>query len=124
MIITASLLLFLLYYYVSYYAHYTIILVLQFLFLYLFLTRAQTVQKQYFPPHILHEHFPLCQESLSSQLAEKDQTMEKWRKERDTLVAALEVQLQKLLSSQADKDKLIQQLRQNNTQPPQEVSMT
>ncbi|XP_044070074.1 kinesin-like protein KIF20B isoform X2 [Siniperca chuatsi] len=61
-------------------------------------------------------------ESLSSQLAEKEKTMEKWRKERDTLVAALEVQLQKLLSSQAEKDKLIQQLRQNNTQPPQESS--
>ncbi|XP_026165629.1 kinesin-like protein KIF20B [Mastacembelus armatus] len=59
-------------------------------------------------------------ESLSSQLAEKEQTMEKWRKERDTLVAALEVQLHKLLSNQAEKDKLIQQLRQSNTQPPQE----
>ncbi|XP_027131333.1 kinesin-like protein KIF20B isoform X2 [Larimichthys crocea] len=59
-------------------------------------------------------------ESMSSELAEKDQTMERWRKERDTLVAALEVQLQKLLSSQAEKDKLIQQLRQNNTEPPQE----
>ncbi|XP_041803723.1 kinesin-like protein KIF20B [Chelmon rostratus] len=59
-------------------------------------------------------------ESLSSQLAEKEQTMEKWRKERDTLVAALEVQLQKLLTSQAEKDKLIQQLRQNTTQTPQE----
>uniref|UniRef100_A0A3B5B9W5 Kinesin family member 20B n=1 Tax=Stegastes partitus TaxID=144197 RepID=A0A3B5B9W5_9TELE len=46
----------------------------------------------------------------------------KWRKERDALVAALEVQLQKLLSSQAEKDKLIQQLRQNDTQTPQEVS--
>ncbi|CAK6983997.1 kinesin-like protein KIF20B, partial [Scomber scombrus] len=44
-------------------------------------------------------------ESLSSRLAEKDQTMEQWRKERDTLVAALEVQLQKLLCSQAEKDK-------------------
>ncbi|XP_031733804.1 kinesin-like protein KIF20B [Anarrhichthys ocellatus] len=59
-------------------------------------------------------------ESLSSQLAEKEQIMEKWRKERDTLVAALEVQLQKLLSSQAEKDRLIQQLQQNATQPPQE----
>ncbi|XP_076600042.1 kinesin-like protein KIF20B [Chaetodon auriga] len=59
-------------------------------------------------------------ESLSSQLAEKEQTMEKWRKERDTLVSALEVQLQKLLTSQAEKDKLIQQLRQNTTQTPQE----
>lgn len=66
---------------------------------------------------------PLCQESLSSQLAEKEQSMEKWRKEIDTLVATLEVQLQKLLSSQAEKDKLIQQLRQNDTQPPQEVSV-
>uniref|UniRef100_A0A3B4TKX1 Kinesin family member 20Ba n=1 Tax=Seriola dumerili TaxID=41447 RepID=A0A3B4TKX1_SERDU len=63
-------------------------------------------------------------ESLSSQLSEKDETMEKWRKERDTLVAALEVQLQKLLSSQAEKDKLILELRQNNTKPPQEVSVT
>ncbi|XP_056291149.1 kinesin-like protein KIF20B isoform X1 [Pseudoliparis swirei] len=59
-------------------------------------------------------------ESLSSQLSEKEQIMEKWRKERDTLVAALEVQLQKLLSSQAEKDQLIQQLHQNATEPPQE----
>lgn len=59
-----------------------------------------------------------------SQLAEKEKTMEKWRQERDTLVAALEVQLKRLLSSQAEKDKLIQQLQQNNTQPPQEVSIT
>ncbi|KAK5854385.1 hypothetical protein PBY51_015459 [Eleginops maclovinus] len=57
-------------------------------------------------------------ESLSSQLAEKEQLMERWRKERDTLVSALEVQLQKLLSSQAEKDKLIQQLQQNNTPSP------
>ncbi|XP_071394761.1 kinesin-like protein KIF20B [Centroberyx affinis] len=61
-------------------------------------------------------------ESLSSQLAEKEQTMESWRQERNSLVAALEVQLQKLLSSNADKDKLIQQLRHTDTQPPQEVS--
>lgn len=59
-----------------------------------------------------------------SQLAEKEKTMESWRQERDTLVAALEVQLKRLLSSQAEKDKLIQQLQQNNTQPPQEVSIT
>ncbi|TDH01613.1 hypothetical protein EPR50_G00182040 [Perca flavescens] len=59
-------------------------------------------------------------ESLSSQLAEKEQIMERWRKERDTLVAALEVQLQKLLSSQAEKDQLILQLRQSNLEPPQE----
>lgn len=59
-----------------------------------------------------------------SQLAEKEKTMENWRQERDTLVAALEVQLKRLLSIQAEKDKLIQQLQQNNTQPPQEVSIT
>lgn len=62
------------------------------------------------------------QESLLSQLAEKEETMEKWRKDRDTLVAALEVQLQKLLTSQAGKDKLIQQLQQNGPQLPQEGS--
>ncbi|XP_055358431.1 kinesin-like protein KIF20B isoform X2 [Betta splendens] len=59
-------------------------------------------------------------DSLSSQLSEKEQTMEKWRKERDTLVAALEVQLKKLLSSQAEKDSVILQLRQNSSQLPQE----
>ncbi|XP_029377077.1 kinesin-like protein KIF20B isoform X2 [Echeneis naucrates] len=58
-------------------------------------------------------------ESLSAQLTEKEQAMEKWRKERDTLVAALEVQLQKLLSSQAEKEKVIREL-QNDTQLPQE----
>lgn len=50
--------------------------------------------------------------------------METWRKDRDTLVAALEVQLQKLLSSQAEKDKVIRQLRQHEPRPPQEVSVT
>lgn len=48
--------------------------------------------------------------------------MESWRKERDALVSALEVQLQKLLTSQAEKDRLIQQLRCNEGQPPPEVS--
>ncbi|XP_069565449.1 kinesin-like protein KIF20B [Brachyistius frenatus] len=58
---------------------------------------------------------------LECQLSEKEQTMDKWRMERDALVSALEVQLHKLLSSQADKDKLIQQLRRSNTRPPQEA---
>lgn len=48
--------------------------------------------------------------------------MESWRKERDALVSALEVQLQKLLTSQAEKDQLIQQLRCNERQPQAEVS--
>ncbi|XP_047191048.1 kinesin-like protein KIF20B isoform X2 [Scophthalmus maximus] len=59
-------------------------------------------------------------DSLSSRLAEQQQTMDTWRTERDTLVAALEVQLQKLLSSHVEKDKLIQELQQNPTQPPPE----
>jgi len=73
-----------------------------------------------FSHNLLMQFPPLHQES---QLQENQQTMESWRKERDTLVAALEVQLQKLLSSQAEKDKLIQQLRQQNPQPPPEVSV-
>uniref|UniRef100_A0A3P8T3E0 Kinesin family member 20Ba n=1 Tax=Amphiprion percula TaxID=161767 RepID=A0A3P8T3E0_AMPPE len=68
------------------------------------------------------ERYTRQHNQLESQLTEKDQTMEKWRKERDTLVAALEIQLQKLLSSQAEKDKLIKELQQNIPQPPLEVS--
>lgn len=56
-------------------------------------------------------------ELLSSQLREKDQTMEQWRKERDSLVSALEVQLQKHLSSQKQKDQQIQELLQKNQTP-------
>ncbi|MED6275716.1 hypothetical protein CHARACLAT_029226, partial [Characodon lateralis] len=46
------------------------------------------------------ERYSRQQSLLESKLVEKDKAMENWRKERDTLVAALEVQLQKLLSSQ------------------------
>lgn len=60
-------------------------------------------------------------ESLSLQLKQKDQALEQWRRERDSLVAALEVQLQKLLSSQTEKDQLIQELQQKSNQPPAEV---
>nr|XP_054606408.1 kinesin-like protein KIF20B [Nothobranchius furzeri] len=56
---------------------------------------------------------------LESQLVQEKKTMESWRKDRDTLVAALEVQLKKLLSDQAEKDKLIQKLQEQK--PPQEV---
>ncbi|XP_028324304.1 kinesin-like protein KIF20B isoform X2 [Gouania willdenowi] len=64
------------------------------------------------------------QGELEAQLRERDQSMDQWRKERDTLVAALEVQLQKFLSSQAEKDALITQLRCNVAQMPPEVSPT
>ncbi|XP_013874657.1 kinesin-like protein KIF20B [Austrofundulus limnaeus] len=62
------------------------------------------------------------QSNLESQLVEKEKTMENWRKERDTLVSSLEVQLKKLLFNQAEKDKLIQELRVQNSQPPREVN--
>ncbi|XP_024152502.1 kinesin-like protein KIF20B isoform X2 [Oryzias melastigma] len=67
------------------------------------------------------ERYSRQQGQLESQLEEKEKTMENWRKDRDTLVAALEVQLKKLLCSQAEKDKIIEQLRLQNTQPPAEV---
>uniref|UniRef100_A0A4W5RXR8 Kinesin family member 20Ba n=1 Tax=Hucho hucho TaxID=62062 RepID=A0A4W5RXR8_9TELE len=59
-------------------------------------------------------------EDLVAQLSEKEQDLVKWRKERDTLVTALEVQLTKLLSSIADKDEQIASLRCNATSQPAE----
>ncbi|XP_058507508.1 kinesin-like protein KIF20B isoform X2 [Solea solea] len=66
------------------------------------------------------ERYVRQQSRMESELSEKEQTMDMWRTERDTLVSALEVQLHKLLSSQAQKDKEIQELRRNTTQPPAE----
>uniref|UniRef100_A0A4W5RPM3 Kinesin family member 20Ba n=1 Tax=Hucho hucho TaxID=62062 RepID=A0A4W5RPM3_9TELE len=59
-------------------------------------------------------------EGLVAQLTEKEQDLLKWRKERDTLVTALEVQLTKLLSSIADKDEQIASLRCHATSQPAE----
>uniref|UniRef100_A0A8C4VZR5 Kinesin family member 20B n=1 Tax=Gopherus evgoodei TaxID=1825980 RepID=A0A8C4VZR5_9SAUR len=50
-------------------------------------------------------------EKLTAQLAEKDNDLQKWRKERDQLVAALEVQLSTLVSSNIQKDKEIEELK-------------
>ncbi|XP_074855640.1 kinesin-like protein KIF20B [Carettochelys insculpta] len=50
-------------------------------------------------------------ETLTAQLAEKDKDLQKWRKERDQLVAALEVQLSTLVSSNKQKDKEIEELK-------------
>uniref|UniRef100_A0A3B1JQS5 Kinesin family member 20Ba n=1 Tax=Astyanax mexicanus TaxID=7994 RepID=A0A3B1JQS5_ASTMX len=62
-------------------------------------------------------------ESLTAQLAERDEEMERWRKERDTLVSALEIQLKKLVSSIAEKDKQIQDLQCSVTlQTPETVA--
>ncbi|XP_075791232.1 kinesin-like protein KIF20B isoform X1 [Pelodiscus sinensis] len=50
-------------------------------------------------------------ETLTAQLAVKDQDLQKWREERDQLVAALEVQLSTLVSSNMQKDKKIEELK-------------
>ncbi|KAM7169147.1 kinesin-like protein KIF20B isoform 1-T1 [Macrochelys suwanniensis] len=50
-------------------------------------------------------------EKLTAQLSEKDNDLQKWRKERDQLVAALEVQLSTLVSSNIQKDKEIEELK-------------
>ncbi|KAM9726328.1 uncharacterized protein kif20ba [Menidia menidia] len=60
------------------------------------------------------------QNQLEAQLQENRRTLEAWRADRDALVQALEVQLQKLLSSQKEKDQLIQQL-QGAAPPPGEA---
>ncbi|XP_031660732.1 kinesin-like protein KIF20B isoform X7 [Oncorhynchus kisutch] len=59
-------------------------------------------------------------EDLVAQLDEKEQDLVKWRKERDSLVTALEVQLTKLVSNIADKDEQIASLRCNATSQPAE----
>ncbi|CDQ85300.1 unnamed protein product [Oncorhynchus mykiss] len=59
-------------------------------------------------------------EDLVAQLGEKEQDLVKWRKERDSLVTALEVQLTKLVSNIADKDEQIASLRCNASSQPAE----
>ncbi|XP_042523655.1 kinesin-like protein KIF20B, partial [Dipodomys spectabilis] len=50
-------------------------------------------------------------EILTSQLAEKNNDLQKWREERDQLVTALEIQLKALISSNTQKDHEIEQLK-------------
>ncbi|KAM5321120.1 kinesin-like protein KIF20B isoform 2-T4 [Glossophaga mutica] len=54
-------------------------------------------------------------EILTAQLAEKDSNLQKWREERDQLVAALEIQLKALVSSNLEKDNQIEQLKKRIT---------
>ncbi|XP_060789283.1 kinesin-like protein KIF20B isoform X2 [Neoarius graeffei] len=60
-------------------------------------------------------------ESLKARLAEREQEMDEWRKERDTLVSALEVQLKKLVSTITEKDEQIRELKHADTLQPPEV---
>nr|XP_004049825.2 kinesin-like protein KIF20B isoform X5 [Gorilla gorilla gorilla] len=60
------------------------------------------------------EHFFKQQnemEILTAQLTEKDSDLQKWREERDQLVAALEIQLKALILSNVQKDNEIEQLK-------------
>ncbi|XP_043331975.1 kinesin-like protein KIF20B isoform X2 [Cervus canadensis] len=50
-------------------------------------------------------------EILKGQLAEKDGNLQQWREERDQLVAALEIELKALISSNVQKDNEIEQLK-------------
>ncbi|KAJ8365670.1 hypothetical protein SKAU_G00145010 [Synaphobranchus kaupii] len=59
-------------------------------------------------------------ESLSKQLSEKDDDLVKWRKERDSLVAALEIQMRKLAASNLEKDQKFKELQSNSNSVPQE----
>ncbi|XP_067311673.1 kinesin-like protein KIF20B isoform X2 [Pseudorasbora parva] len=62
-------------------------------------------------------------ESLTTRLAAREEEMERWRKERDTLVSALEVQLKKLIMSNAEKDQQIKIIQTSNTpQTPEEFT--
>ncbi|XP_058605736.1 kinesin-like protein KIF20B isoform X2 [Onychostoma macrolepis] len=62
-------------------------------------------------------------ESLATRLAAREEEMESWRKERDALVSALEIQLKKLIMSNAEKDQQIKILQSRNTPPtPEEVT--
>ncbi|XP_075072519.1 kinesin-like protein KIF20B isoform X2 [Mixophyes fleayi] len=52
-------------------------------------------------------------EQLSNQVAEKDKTLQKWREDRDSLLSALELQLKTLLSSNAEREREIENLKKS-----------
>ncbi|XP_060697884.1 kinesin-like protein KIF20B isoform X1 [Hemiscyllium ocellatum] len=60
------------------------------------------------------EHYSKLQlemERLASEIIEKDQDLQKWRKERDSLVKELEVKLGDLITSSKEKDEEIERLK-------------
>lgn len=59
---------------------------------------------------------------MTARLNARDEEMERWRKERDTLVSALEVQLKKLIMSNGEKDQQIKMLQSSNAAQTPEVS--
>ncbi|XP_049591276.1 kinesin-like protein KIF20A isoform X2 [Syngnathus scovelli] len=61
------------------------------------------------------------QAELEAELRAKEQEMESWRRERDTLVAALEAQLNQLLAGLGDKDRITRRLGDNGMPLPPET---
>lgn len=55
-------------------------------------------------------------------MAEKDGNLQQWREERDQLVAALEIELKALISSNVQKDNEIEQLKKITSEASKTVS--
>ncbi|KAI1886885.1 hypothetical protein AGOR_G00200390 [Albula goreensis] len=83
--------------------------------------RRNQDMKKYADDRMHHNKLQTEVESLSKQLLEKDNDLLKWRQERDSLVAALEIQMKKLASSNMEKDQKLKELQsQNSNSVPQE----
>ncbi|MGH0145823.1 UNVERIFIED_CONTAM: hypothetical protein FKN15_026716 [Acipenser sinensis] len=61
-------------------------------------------------------------ESQTKQLSEKEDQLQKWKQERDELVAALEVQLKKMFASNLQKDQELKKLQEAASARPHEVN--
>ncbi|XP_043569080.1 kinesin-like protein KIF20B [Chiloscyllium plagiosum] len=70
------------------------------------------------------EHYSKLQlemERLASEIIEKDQDLQKWRKERDSLVKELEVKLGDLITSSKQKDEEIERLKASSRENLEEL---
>ncbi|XP_058840978.1 kinesin-like protein KIF20B isoform X2 [Acipenser ruthenus] len=61
-------------------------------------------------------------ESQTKQLSEKEDQLQKWKQERDELVAALEVQLKNMFASNLQKDQELKKLQEAASARPHEVN--
>ncbi|XP_066549061.1 kinesin-like protein KIF20B isoform X3 [Amia ocellicauda] len=82
--------------------------------------RRHNDMKKYAEDRERHSKMQTEVENLTKQLSEKDGDLQKWRKERDDLVAALEVQLKSLRTANLQKDKELENLRQDLNARPRE----
>ncbi|XP_015283747.1 PREDICTED: kinesin-like protein KIF20B [Gekko japonicus] len=84
-------------------------------------THRNREMKRFAGDRELHAKQLLESENL---VAEKENDLQKWRAERDQLVAALEVQLSSLISSNAQKDAEIEELKKAELRAPTQVLIT